>query len=160
MPVNALRTVAADDSYTGGVFAQGRRVTSEQIARSAEPAAPVRAAAFFKELQVDERGAVSQIVLQIETTPGMGDTASLLSMTSGCKNAVDCANALLDAINSRRDATILATFGQPLGARFLIEDYRMSVKERANASADDPAVDLQRFVVLRYASVEAARAAL
>lgn len=160
MPVSAQRTVAADDSYTGGVFAQGRRVTPEQIALSAEPATPVRAAAFFKEPQVDERGAVSQIVLQIETTPGLGETVSQLSAASGCSSAVDCANALLDSINNRRDTALLAGFGQPLGARFLIEDYRMTDKERISAAKSDPALELQRYIVLRYASLAAARTAL
>ena len=150
----------ADESDIGGVFAQGRKVTPEQNARAAEAIAPKRAAVFFRALELDAGGAANQIVLQVDTDPARNEIAARLAETTRCATVVACANAFVDSVNSRTDTALLSSLAQPLGARFLIEDYRMSDKERTNAASDDPALALQRFVVLRYTSVDAARTAL
>ena len=160
-PTSALaQSKVAAEIYVGGVFDLGRHATAEQIARSAEPLPPVRPAAFFREPEVDATGAASQIVLQVETTPGRGEIATLLASSGGCTTSVACATALLDAVNRQSNALVRASLGQPLGARFLIEDYRMSERERADAPADGPALALQRYLVLRYSTVDTARTAL
>jgi hypothetical protein len=67
--------------------------------------------------------------------------------------------AMLEAINAREPATE-TLFSQPERARFLISRDRLDPKFRALLKADDPTDRLHRYLVLRYPSVDAAKAAV
>ncbi len=149
-----------DERFVGGVFDQRGRVTPEQLARSAEASKPVRPPAFFKEPDVDETGAASQILMLVDAAPNAGEISAMVASKSGCRTATLCERALLDIVNAQKDDALLSLLGRPTGARFLAEDYRLTDEERAQLKPDDAGLALQKTVVLRFATVKDARAAL
>ena len=149
-----------EERFVGGVFDQRGRVTPEQLARSAEASKPVRPAAFFKEPEVDETGAASQILMLLDSTPDAGEISAQVAKQTGCKATTQCERVFLEIINAQKDVELLAQLGRPTGARFLMEDYRLTDEERAELKSDDPTAVLQKTIVLRFATVKGARAAL
>ena len=120
-----------EERFVGGVFDQRGRVTPEQLARSAEASKPLRPPAFFKEPEVDETGAASQILMLLDSTPDAGEISVQVTKLSGCKTVTQCEQAFLEIINAQKVGELLAQLGRPTGARFLMEDYRLTDEERA-----------------------------
>lgn len=146
--------------FVGGVFDQRGRVTAEQLARSAEASKPVRPAAFFKEPEVDETGAASQMLFIFDASETVGNVIAQAVRTVVCRTATQCERAFLTLVNAQSDIALLAQLGRPTGARFLAEDYRLTDDERAELKAEDAGLALQKTIILRYPTVKDARSAL
>ena len=154
------QTKEPEERFVGGVFDQRGRVTPEQLARSAEASKPVRPPAFFKEPEVDETGAASQILMLVNAASNAGELSAQVAGKSGCRTITQCELAFLEIVNAQQDDALLRLLGRPTGARFLAEDYRLSDEERAQLKSDDAGLALQKTVMLRYGTVKDARAAL
>ena len=146
--------------FVGGVSEQRSRVTPEQLARSAEASKPVRPPAFFKDSDIDDTGAASQILMLFGAVPSAGEISAIVASESGCHTITQCQRALLDIVNAQKDGALLSLLGRPTGARFLAEDYRLTDEERAQLKSDDAGLALQKTVMLRYGTVKDARTAL
>ena len=149
-----------EERFVGGVFDQRGRVTPEQLARSAEASKPVRPPAFFKEPEVDETGAASQILMLVDVYSNAGEISAQVAAKSGCRTITQCERALLDIVNAQKDGALFSLLGRPTGARFLAEDYRLTDEERAQLKPDDAGLALQKTIILRYLTVNDARTAL
>lgn len=65
--------------FVGGVFEQRSRVTPEQLERSAEASKPVRPPAFFKESDIDDTCAASQILMLFDAAPSAGEISAIVA---------------------------------------------------------------------------------
>ena len=97
-----------EERFVGGVFDQRGRVTPEQLARSAEASKPVRPPAFFKEPEVDETGAASQILMLVDVYSNAGEISAQVAAKSGCRTITQCERALLDIVNAQKDGALFS----------------------------------------------------
>ncbi len=156
-------TVPSDGPYRGGVF-ERKPVRADAEYKPVLPVTP-RNKAWQQPAQFDRQGNSSQLVVIANPASASLRESLLRSQAPSALDTVESfERALIDALDvPGADPRLNETLGGVEAARFVIGDDRLSDEQRRELAAADPkdaAVKLQRYTVLRYASVKAALAAI
>jgi serine protease len=153
--------IASEDPFDAGVFARpGLSATdAASYTKAVRQVARVSHQSDRKgSLEADKWGRTNELILLPD-----GSDSALVAMLPGFVPAKLGMEQVEDAIVnqlSQANAAALASFGNPIDARYLIDDDRPSDAQRAKIEAKSSENELLRFVVLRYGDVEHALAAL
>ena len=155
-----LHAVSSPDAevFTGGAF--DKRVKGPPTSRDVPPS-EIDIDPLAGELLTDASGNTNQLVLRVDprSAPLRTDLlrifpASQLDTQSGLERAV------IDAVRGQKDRGVLTALGNPSSARYALVNGRDTTAVRLQAGDRDPRELLQQSIVLRYATAQAALAAL
>jgi serine protease len=155
--------------FSDGVFKMKGRTTPEQRAVAADPPIRTRSPAFLKGAEADADGHSNQLIIipNFATAAAGNLLATATRSANNCKHSVDCGNDFVDLVNSGKGGELQRHLGEPVGARFVFDETRLSpaqydaavALDRASGEASSTTAALQNYIVLRYATVAAARIA-
>ena len=151
-------TTADTEIFTGGAF--DKRVKGPPTSRAVPPS-EIDIDPLAGELLTDASSNTNQLVLRVDPRSAALRTdllrifpASQLDTQSGFERAV------IDAVRGQKDRGVLIALGNPSSARYVIINGRDTTAVRLQAGDRDPRELLQQSIVLRYATTQAALAAL
>ncbi len=149
---------ADGDPAKGGAFARPIPTAAELEAYQLAMSRPSSSSPAIGELYVDSSGNTNEVLLLAD-----GANPALKAMLPTLNDAPmwnsSAEDALVRGVRAA-DMRVLSAFGNPIDARYMIEQARLEAAIRDRLDVDDPLETLHRYVVLRYASVASAGSAL
>lgn len=151
--LQSLQSAAASEGpFDGGVFSRSRpteqelRAYRDSVQQHRQPVV-----ATVGEYLADADGTSNELIVLLDADATNARTA----LPIPARADLHPETALVQGVK-RADAALLAALGAPVDANYLITENRLDDAERRLLKANDPRGRLQRYVVLRYASIGAA----